>query len=169
MTLRRGAQIRAALLAAGVGAIAACAQRDALAVQARISACDSISKSLAVGKRSVRTLFSNSMLTDPLDDATPWRRGCALSLVDSIATPGIQPRVDALNQWFDARKWTPVLRYSADGPDGTSFAFRREAVLCVVRGQWDGGDDADSTYVPDPGSRWMIRCVPLAASDTTGG
>ncbi len=29
----------------------------------------------------------------------------------------------------------------ADGKDGTSFAFRKAAVACLVRGEWNGGAD----------------------------
>jgi hypothetical protein len=48
----------------------------------------------------------------------------------------------------------------ADGPDGTVFGFSKDGVLCVVRGRWDGGDDADSTYVPSEVYQVMVRCVP---------
>ena len=37
--------------------------------------------------------------------------------------------------------------YSADGTDGTSFAFRKASVACLVRGTWDGGA-ADDPRIP---------------------
>jgi len=37
--------------------------------------------------------------------------------------------------------------YSADGRDGTSFAFRKARVACLVRGTWDGGA-ADDPKIP---------------------
>jgi hypothetical protein len=39
--------------------------------------------------------------------------------------------------------WEEMLDHSADGPDGTVFAFRRGGVACFFRGEWDGGADDD--------------------------
>lgn len=59
--------------------------------------------------------------------------------------------------------------YSADGPDGSIISFRRNSVMCLVTGSWDGGDDADSSYVPAPGYGVDVTCAPapLAPSTTT--
>lgn len=37
--------------------------------------------------------------------------------------------------------------YSSDGPDGTTFAFRKGPVACLVRGEWNGGAD-DQPSIP---------------------
>ena len=44
--------------------------------------------------------------------------------------------------------WQEMGAYGADGTDGTSFAFRKGAVACLVRGTWDGGAD-DPTLPPE--------------------
>jgi hypothetical protein len=46
----------------------------------------------------------------------------------------------------------------ADGPDGSVLAVSRGNVACVVSGNWDGGDDGDSTYVPSPGFVIAASC-----------
>jgi hypothetical protein len=46
----------------------------------------------------------------------------------------------------------------ADGPDGSVLAFSRGDVACVVSGNWDGGDDSDSTYVSAPGFVIAASC-----------
>ncbi len=45
--------------------------------------------------------------------------------------------------------WVELVRYMADGPDGSSSRFQRGSVRCAVALGWDGGDDSDSTYVPE--------------------
>ena len=46
--------------------------------------------------------------------------------------------------------------YSADGKDGTAFAFRKSAVACLVRGEWNGGADGEP---PIPGEDWYKVAV----------
>ena len=55
-------------------------------------------------------------------------------------------------------------RYDADGPDGNSFAFRADEVLCIVQGKWDGGDDTDRTYVPADSYDVFAGCTSESAS-----
>jgi hypothetical protein len=45
------------------------------------------------------------------------------------------------------------------------FAFASRRVLCVVDARWDGGDDSDSTVVPDVGCTVTITCVPRRDDD----
>jgi hypothetical protein len=73
--------------------------------------------------------------------------GCGLAISGSFARA--QATGDAalrLRQDFEARAWREMPAYSADGTDGTSFAFHRAGVACLVRGTWDGGaaDDPDT-------------------------
>jgi hypothetical protein len=66
--------------------------------------------------------------------------GCGLAISGSFARA--QVTGDAalrLRQDFSARAWQEMPAYSADGTDGTSFAFRKAGVSCLVRGTWDGG------------------------------
>jgi len=55
--------------------------------------------------------------------------------------------------------WVEDYDYAADGPDGTAFALRRDAILCQFRASWDGGDITDPTYVPDPRYELVVRCM----------
>jgi hypothetical protein len=61
--------------------------------------------------------------------------------------------------------WVPFYGYSADGPDGGILGLVSKRFLCVVEGQWDGGDDSDSTYVPAPGCEVTVTCVPRREDD----
>lgn len=56
--------------------------------------------------------------------------------------------------------WVENYYYSADGPDGTDFAYFCREALVYVEMQWDGGDDMDTTYVPKPGYVLALKCVP---------
>lgn len=66
---------------------------------------------------------------------------------------------------LQAAGWTQADGYSADGPDGTVMGFVTKRFLCVVEGRWDGGDDSDSTYVPEPGCELTVTCVPRNEKD----
>ncbi len=73
--------------------------------------------------------------------------------------------VEPLESALLARGWVMASGYGADGPDGTSLGLRSRDLLCVIAGQWDGGDDSDSTYVPAPGCVVTATLVPLRAGD----
>lgn len=93
----------------------------------------------------------------------PWlseeRRGCMVFAADSAGAAPIDQVMEALEDLG----WIRDLRLMADGPDGTTQGIRRDDLLCVVVGEWDGGDDADSTYVPSPGYRLRMGCWREAA------
>ena len=85
--------------------------------------------------------FSDETLREPAF-------GCGLAISGSFARA--QATGDAasrLHQDFSARAWQEMPAYSADGTDGTSFAFRKAGVACLVRGTWDGGA-ADDPAIP---------------------
>lgn len=54
--------------------------------------------------------------------------------------------------------WRPLHRYAADGPDGSLSGYQRAQVRCTVAQSWDGGDDSDSTYVPDDWYGQELTC-----------
>ena len=66
--------------------------------------------------------------------------------------------------------WVHLLRYTADGPDGNLSGFQRGTVRCGVANSWDGGDDSDSTYVPEDWFVEEITCwsepAGIAVTDT---
>jgi len=73
--------------------------------------------------------------------------------------------VEFLEAALAAAGWAPTYDYSADGPDGTVMGYVTGRYLCIVEGRWDGGDDSDSTYVPDPGCEVTATCVPRRPDD----
>jgi hypothetical protein len=74
--------------------------------------------------------------------------GCGLAISGSFARAAATgPAAERLRQDFQTRGWLEMAAYSADGTDGTSFAFRRAGVACLVRGTWDGGA-ADDPKIP---------------------
>jgi hypothetical protein len=67
-------------------------------------------------------------------------------------------------------EWVSLLRYNADGPDGSLAGYQRGGVRCTVASSWDGGDDSDSTYVPEDWYTEETDCWPepggIAVTDT---
>ena len=54
--------------------------------------------------------------------------------------------------------WVGLRRYVADGPDGNLVGYQRSVVRCTVASSWDGGDDSDSTYVPEDWFKEETSC-----------
>jgi hypothetical protein len=74
--------------------------------------------------------------------------GCGLAISGSFARAmSTDDAAVRLRHDFETRGWDEMGAYSADGTDGTSFAFRRANVACLVRGTWNGGA-ADEPDVP---------------------
>lgn len=86
--------------------------------------------------------------------------GCQLRISGSFARAKATGDASArLHEGFLARGWHEVAEYSADGKDGTQFAFYRETVICLFRGEWDGGADGDPEI---PGKDWykvLVLCT----------
>lgn len=59
---------------------------------------------------------------------------------------------------FVAAGWLPVYEFDADGPDGRSRVYQLDPVRCWAEERWDGGDDADSTYVPAEWFEQHVAC-----------
>lgn len=66
---------------------------------------------------------------------------------------------------LDAAGWAPNHAYMADGPDGSVVGFISKGQFCMVEGQWDGGDDSDTTAVITPGCEVTVTCVPRRPDD----
>jgi hypothetical protein len=74
---------------------------------------------------------------------------------------------DSVIQWFKGRGWSDRTTISADGPDGTVVGLYHQGVTCILRGQWDGGDDSDTTYVPSDTLEVHLACARAIPADTT--
>jgi len=120
------------------------------------AACDVVYRlSAPVGGVSIKRStgrFQDETLPAPVD-------GCRLSMKGSFrrARDGAVP--DRLHTKLAENGWEELYDYSADGPDGTSFAFRRDDVACVVRGEWDGGDDSDPSIPAGDWYRVIVICA----------
>ena len=85
--------------------------------------------------------------------------------VHVVVTDTSSCRVEEVGQALATAGWMPSYGYSADGPDGTVMGYVTKHYLCVVEGSWDGGDGSDSTYVPAPGCKVTVTCVPRREDD----
>lgn len=87
-------------------------------------------------------------------------------VVEGFLAKGADDSVRARLSWLDwnagwgrgKRGWGWLWRASGDGPDGTFNPFQRGRVRCEIWQRQDGGDDGDSTYVPDPFYEEIIAC-----------
>jgi hypothetical protein len=74
--------------------------------------------------------------------------GCGLAISGSFAKAEITGDASVrLRQTLTDSAWEEMGAYSADGTDGTSFAYRKGTVACFARGMWNGGA-ADEPSVP---------------------
>jgi hypothetical protein len=107
------------------------------------------------------TLFSTAyLLPEPAPDGlvamaplTEYQ-GCH---VTGERTEGLDDSLKARLFW-QSSVWPLLPRIAADGPDGSVRTYQQGRVRCQVAEAWDGGDDSDSTYVPDPFYRERTLC-----------
>jgi hypothetical protein len=108
------------------------------------AACDTafaiVSKAAGIKTRRSNGTFNDQGFRAPIP-------GCRIQVDGSFKKARTGSAVDLLHTGLDARGWDELLEFSSDGPDGTSFAFRKDSVACFARGEWDGGAD-DEPGVP---------------------
>ena len=122
--------------------------------------CDTIAQTVT-SMPSVTTTRTDTIIHDHLTERAA--SGCRVHVTGSMAAFRQTDTPDQrLRSLLPTRSWKEDLSYAADGPDGTAFALRRGAVLCLFRGRWDGGDDADSSYVPGDRYELVVGCLPSA-------
>jgi hypothetical protein len=101
---------------------------------------------------------SEHVVTDYL--ASQSGSGCRVRLDGAASRYGQAARPnDVVREELPTHGWNEDFRYAADGPDGTGFALKREGVTCLFQGMWDGGDDADPTYVPADRYALEVNCL----------
>jgi hypothetical protein len=122
-----------------------------------LAACASISTLLSEGP--VDSLHRSNTIVE--DERTRRKDdGCRVQLVATTTAFANQDSPDQrVRAVLPTLGWEEDWHYAADGPDGTAFALRKEAILCLVRASWDGGDIVDPTYVPGPQYELVIRCL----------
>jgi len=88
------------------------------------------------------TLTRDTLVRDPR--SRHQLPGCVARLAATRSALGHAASPDQrVRAGLAALGWRENLQYSADGPDGTAFAFWLGTATCFVEARWDGGDDAD--------------------------
>jgi hypothetical protein len=84
-------------------------------------------------------------------------QGCAAS---ADAATGLDSAQHAALYWAASadRGWVDLGDLDADGPDGNTRTRQRGKIQCQSEQSYDGGDDADSSYVPSPRFREVTIC-----------
>jgi hypothetical protein len=127
-------------------------------------------------QRRAQVQMVDSLLVPPLGDTA-----VVACVVHATQAQGAQPRISATGAdtgqgaapaliASTGPRWVSSLRYVADGPDGSLVGYQRGVVRCTIASSWDGGDDSDSTYVPEDWFKEETSCWPepggIAAPDT---
>src|SRR4029450_9682792 len=85
--------------------------------------------------------------------------GCRIQVEGSFKkAEKIGAAVDLLHNGLGAQGWRELFEFSADGHDGTSFAFRKDTVACFARGEWDGGADDEPEIPPLDAYKLTVIC-----------
>lgn len=86
--------------------------------------------------------------------------GCGLAISGSFArAKATGDAAVRLRDGFSARGWQEMPAYGADGTDGTSFAFRKAGVACLVRGKWNGGAEGDPEIPAQDWYKVAVLCT----------
>lgn len=123
-----------------------------------IQNCDALAEMIA-GIPGTKLTRSVGSFEDEIGSSTKY--GCVLKTEGSFKALGNEdlPPDVRIARFAESKGWETDSSRSADGPDGTVFAFRPPAAWCLVTGKWDGGDDSDPTYVPDDKYQITIGCA----------
>ena len=116
-------------------------------------------KTPGVSIRRRTGIFRDETLREPV-------YGCGLDISGSFAKADrTGDAAVRLRDGFSTRGWQEMPAYSADGTDGTSFAFRKEGVACLVRGTWDGGSDDEPAIPPEDWYKVTLFCTSPAFAE----
>ena len=155
---------RARRLAAGIALIVpvVLAAQQRPAVPADVAAACRAAYNVAATTPGTKMQRSNGSFRDEM--VTAPVEGCRVIVNGSMQALGTQPLpTDRLSDMLEKQGWVQLPEFSADGHDGTSFAYKRANVACVVHGEWDGGsDDEPDAPLADP-YRVTVLCGNAAA------
>ena len=119
------------------------------------AACDNavatISKTQGIKTRRATGSFNDETFKSPV-------AGCRIEIDGSFKKAEKSgAAAENFREALEKNGWTELAEFSADGHDGTSFAFRKNDVACFARGSWDGGSD-DEPEVP-PGDPYKVTII----------
>jgi hypothetical protein len=105
------------------------------------AACDAafaiVARTAGVKARRSNGSFSDEVFRSAIS-------GCRIEIDGSFKRAAkTGAAADRLRSGLDAQGWRELPEFSADGHDGTSFAYRKDTVACFARGVWDGGADGE--------------------------
>lgn len=125
------------------------------------AACDFVNKVIA---KTPGIKVRRSTGSFPLEMAKAPITGCQVDVEGSMKRLGQRSLpTDQLAAAFEAQAWTELPDFSADGHDGTIFAYAKGSAACVTSGEWDGGsDDEPDAVLADP-YRVTVTCGNAAA------
>lgn len=150
--------VSAALLTVAVSAQAQGAPRATDPIPGEVrAACDAayqmVNKARGARIRRGTGVFTDETLSAPV-------RGCRLVIDGSFKKlKDTAEPASRLREGFEARGWTEMPEFSADGKDGTSFAYQKGNVGCLGRGTWDGGADGEPEIPPADPYRVVLICA----------
>ena len=131
------------------------AQRSPMAADVR-AACDNafaiIAKTNGIKTRRSTGSFNDETFRAPIP-------GCRIEIDGSFKKA--EKSGAAADNFRDALEqggWTELAEFSADGHDGTSFAFRKNDVACFARGSWEGGSDDEPEVPPSDPYKVTVIC-----------
>jgi len=109
------------------------------------AACDQafaiVTKTAGVKTRRSNGSFNDETFRAPI-------AGCGIRINGSFKkAEKTGAAAERLRDAFESWRWQELPDFSADGHDGTSFAFQKDEVACFARGEWDGGTD-DEPEIP---------------------
>ncbi len=110
------------------------------------------------------TQWQTAVSFDSVWYSTTVRWACRVAAVGHTRDSWLS--VDTIMKGFKQRGWNDQTQIAADGPDGTVQGVHHAGVTCVIEGRWDGGDDSDTTYVPNDTIEVHVACTRTVASDT---
>ncbi|HYR51559.1 MAG TPA: hypothetical protein VET83_02970 [Candidatus Dormibacteraeota bacterium] len=106
--------------------------------------------------------FSREAVTFDYRYAKTQAHGWAFEVFANELASGL---MGCVQEALTAAGWVEHYGYMADGADGSNEGYLSRNFFCLIEGDWDGGDDADSTYVPQPGCHVVVTCVPRREDD----
>lgn len=136
---------------------------DAQAVTDKNAACNTIAEVLRGVPGSAVEISSGQSSDNTIGDKG---NGCLVRMKgtwnaikdDLFPTDLLNP--DSESSVLKKKGWSYDNRHAADGSDGTVFIIRKEDVICIVTGSWDGGDDSDPSYIPGDEYGISVECGP---------
>lgn len=118
--------------------------------------CETLAEFLA-GLPGADLRKEDGQVSDALSETE--QLACHVQAFGHFSALGGDDPADLVRNKFQSMGWKEELQFAGDGPDGTSFAFRKGQGLCRFQGTWDGGDDSEPGRDPSDEYRISATCT----------